>query len=53
MDNGLKKDRECIQCGRFFECEGKPDNVERCIYFKKRRWGNESERVFAENSFPG
>lgn len=32
----LKKDRECIHCEHFFDCEGKPENVERCLMFKER-----------------
>lgn len=30
-----KKDKECIHCERFFDCEGKPENVENCIFLKK------------------
>lgn len=33
----LKKDKECIYCEHFFNCNGKPKDVERCIQFKDRR----------------
>ena len=33
----LKKDRECIQCKKFFEWKGKPQEVKRCINFVERR----------------
>lgn len=35
-----KKDRECIQCEKFFECEGKPQDVKRCINFVERKKDN-------------
>lgn len=35
----LKKDKECIYCEHFFNCMGKPKDVERCIQFKDRRNG--------------
>lgn len=41
MTDVLKKDRECIHCEKFFECEGKPKEVKQCINFverKKRQW---------------
>lgn len=37
MEKELKKNRECIQCEKFFECEGKPKDVKRCINFKERK----------------
>ena len=37
MADELKKDRECIHCEKFFECEGKPEGVERCINFTERK----------------
>ena len=35
-----KKDRECIRCEKFFECEGKPQDVKRCINFTERKTGS-------------
>lgn len=35
-----KKDRECVQCTKFFECEGKPKEVKRCIAFQERKKQN-------------
>jgi hypothetical protein len=32
-----KKDRECLQCEKFFDCKGKPPNVKRCIEFRERK----------------
>ena len=37
----LTKNRECIQCEKFFECKGKPQDVVRCLNFterKKKEW---------------
>lgn len=33
----LKKGKECIHCEKFFDCPGKPKNVERCLNFKERK----------------
>lgn len=33
----IQKDKKCIHCERFFDCDGKPKNVENCIFFKERR----------------
>lgn len=33
----LKKDRECLHCGKFFECEGKPKDVKECLQFEERK----------------
>lgn len=30
-----KKDRECIHCENFFDCEGKPESVKACLNFKE------------------
>lgn len=40
MADVLKKDRECIHCEKFFDCKGKPQNVQRCIEFKERKQDN-------------
>lgn len=35
--NELTHDKECMHCEKFFDCEGKPKNVDRCIEFKERK----------------
>lgn len=40
MEDVRKKDRECIRCENFFDCEGKPEGVKRCINFKERKREN-------------
>ena len=40
MADELKKDRECIHCEKFFECEGKPKEVKQCINFTERKKEN-------------
>lgn len=30
------KDRECLHCIRFFECEGKPLETKTCVRFQER-----------------
>lgn len=37
MQEEPKKDKECIQCDRFFECKGKPPEVKYCINFRERK----------------
>ena len=40
----LKKDKECIHCVHFFDCAGKPKEVDLCINFKERnddKWQKE------------
>lgn len=32
----LKKDRECLHCNKFFDCEGKPPDIENCLQFEER-----------------
>lgn len=32
-----KKDRECATCKFVFDCRGKLLEVERCLYYKRRR----------------
>ena len=39
------KDRECIKCERFFECEGKAKEVKRCLNFKERKQKNSRQEV--------
>ena len=36
-DIGLKKDKECLHCEKFFDCKGKPKDVELCLNFKERK----------------
>ena len=33
----LTKTRECIRCDKFFECNGKPKEVDRCLNFTERK----------------
>ena len=33
----LKKDKECIRCEHFFDCAGKPKEVNLCVNFKERK----------------
>jgi len=33
----LKKDRECIHCEKFFDCDGKPKEVKLCVNFIERK----------------
>lgn len=35
--NELTHDKECLHCEKFFDCEGKPKDVDRCIEFKERK----------------
>lgn len=38
MDNNkLVKDRECIHCKKFFECEGKPEKDKQCLQYEERK----------------
>lgn len=37
QSNGLKKDRNCIHCESFFDCQGKPAEVKDCLNFKERK----------------
>ena len=41
----LHKDRECIHCERFFECKGKPKEVDVCLQYKERRNGEDDNRT--------
>lgn len=40
----LVKDRECIHCEKFFECDGKPRG-KLCVNFKERKDGNGRSKV--------
>lgn len=31
----LKKDRECADCKKLFDCKGKPAGVKRCLNFEE------------------
>lgn len=33
----LVKDRECINCKKFFDCNGKPRDVKRCVCLEERK----------------
>lgn len=35
-EHGFIKDRECINCKRFFTCTGKPKDVKQCVSFEQR-----------------
>lgn len=37
MGDKHKKDRECLHCEKFFECEGKPKDVKQCLRFTERK----------------
>ena len=37
MGDKHKKDRECLHCEKFFECQGKPKEVNQCLNFKERK----------------
>ena len=39
----LVKDRECIYCGRFFECNGKPRGS-LCVSYEERKEENGREK---------
>lgn len=36
-ESQLKKDRECLHCEKFFDCDGKPKEVRRCLNFVERK----------------
>ena len=38
------KDRECIKCEKFFDCEGKPKGVDKCLYFTERKKDNGNKK---------
>lgn len=40
----LHKNKECIHCEKFFECKGKPKEVDVCLQFKERNDGKEIEK---------
>ena len=31
----LKKDRECAECRKLFDCKGKPGHVKQCLNFER------------------
>lgn len=33
----LIKDRECLHCEKFFDCNGKPKDIKECLQFKERK----------------
>lgn len=35
MSEPLKKDRECAECKKLFDCKGKPVNVKQCLHFER------------------
>ena len=41
LSDETKKDIECLHCEHFFDCNGKPKEVQRCINYKERKKGNE------------
>ena len=38
-DEQIIKDKDCISCDKFFDCDGKPRRVERCVNKVERRKG--------------
>lgn len=46
----LTKTRECIHCEKFFDCNGKPKEVVRCVNLveRKKQDGNE-KNVYHED----
>ena len=36
-DERIVKDKECIHCEKFFDCEGKPAKVKACLNFTERK----------------
>ena len=38
----LVKDRECIKCEKFFDCDGKPTKAA-CVNFEPRKGGGNSD----------
>ena len=36
-DERITKDKECIHCEKFFECDGKPAKVKLCVNFVGRK----------------
>lgn len=50
MQEEPKKDKECIQCDRFFECKGKPPEVKYCINFRERKNGNGRKKNVCKNN---
>lgn len=35
--DGLYKDRECLHCEKFFDCDGKRRGVDSCLNFQERK----------------
>lgn len=33
----LIKDRDCLKCKKFFDCEGKPRGNKNCLNFEERK----------------
>ena len=33
----MVKDKECINCEKFFDCKGKPEGVKNCLNFTERK----------------
>jgi len=49
METELKKDRECIRCEKFFDCNGKPKGVKLCVNFTERKDRNGREKNVCKN----
>ena len=32
-----KKTKECIKCKKFFDCDGMPQDADRCVVFEERK----------------
>lgn len=37
QQNNLVKDRECLHCEKFFDCNGKPRDIKQCVNFTERK----------------
>jgi hypothetical protein len=33
----LLKDKECLHCEKFFDCQGKPKGTKECLQFEERK----------------
>lgn len=45
-ESQLKKDRECLHCEKFFDCKGKPPDVDSCLNLVERKPAEEKKRYF-------
>ena len=50
-DERIVKDKECIHCEKFFECDGKPAKVKLCVNFVGRKEEDGREKNVCENNY--